>query len=59
MLSVFIAVRTYEDVACSAITTANGTNKEYALHILHQYGGNVRVSSHDEITLINDSVEFI
>lgn len=59
MLNVFIAVRTYEDVACSAITTANGTNKEYALHILHQYGGNVRVSSHNEITPISDSVELI
>lgn len=37
-------VRNYEECACSAVVPGSGTNKEFALHLLHFYKGDIKVS---------------
>ena len=36
-------IQHYQDFACCASIPGNGTNKEYALHLLHLCKGNVKV----------------
>lgn len=43
-LYVQISVESYLDMACSVAVLGGGSNKEYALHILHRCNGNVKVT---------------
>ena len=38
-----ISVESFLDMACSIAVLGGGSNKEYALHILHKVNGNVKV----------------
>lgn len=35
----------YLDFACCAAVPGGGRNREYAMHLLHMYGGNIHVSA--------------
>ena len=39
-----VAVLFYQDFACCAAIPGNGTNKEFALHLLHLCNGDVKVT---------------
>ena len=39
-----ISVESYLDMACSVAVLGGGSNKEYALHILHRCNGSVKVT---------------
>ena len=42
-LFVFSSVESYLEMACSVAVLGGGSNKEYALHILHRVNGNIKV----------------
>lgn len=46
-LCVFI-VQYYQDFACCAAVPGNGTNKEYALHLLKIAKGDIKVNTHKQ-----------
>ena len=48
---VIIAVQYYQDFACCAAIPGNGTNKEYALHLLYICKGNVKVCKTSTVCL--------